>query len=627
MNWNSGETYRHQLRRVGRVLFGDRTGLALFLGTLCFTLAYWRTGILVNDNATLMNTLAALADGHVWIEPATGEYLTSPGTAVRDGFVYGRNYGQLVFALPAFWGLQALDFVANLHVALTALWHLAVLAFALQLGAILDYRTWATYVGSVFVLGSFLLNVAVVTTFSGPSLPLLALQLTTAVTAAATAVVLYRLVTPRRGTELGLLVGAGGIVATPVAFWAVVPKRHVFTTFLIVSILYVFARSRESDGGVQLPVVGTVPAYRAAAYALVGLAAWVSAQEGLYLFVALVLVDIPTAPSNDRRTLATIAVVFGVSLIPLFVTNTLVTGEALKPPRTLSGELFDTASQSTTGGESAGAGGSTGGETGGDSGSLFEPLVAALPTEVVWFTGSVLTSLDQGMNGLLNARRAYPTFIHSAGSVQFTEDVGFRGINLSVLESAPVLGAVAAATAYGIGQRVKDGFRQVNATTVLAVLLAVAIVLTKAGNLPLRVQITVRYLLPVYPLGLLILAYSNLGQQIVSRHRRVLYWSYAVGVCIGSQLLLTAVILGQFSTGEAGRLHALLGVGVGLGVALSCLAATYERRLWPVATAVVGLAAAASTVFVLLASLYYFSFTGEYILPVVDIVVDMLNAV
>ncbi len=608
--------YRH---RLGRLLFRDRLGLTLFLGVLCVTLLSWRTGIVINDNITLRETLAALADGHVWIEPATGEYLRSPGTGVRDGFVYGRNYGQLVLSLPALWGLQILDALADLHVALAALWHLLVLAFVVQLGHIRGYRRMAAYGGSGLVLVSFLANLAVATSFD-PSLSLLALQMTAAVAVAFAAVGLYRLVTLRRGRRRGLLAGVGLAAATPAMFWGLVPKRHAFSLTIVVGLLYAFARSRRGDGTVSLPVVGSVPVYRAGAYALVALLAWIHAEEGVYLFLALVLVDIPTAPSNDRRTLAFVAAVFALSLVPFFVTNLFVAGELLKPPRSVFGGFFETGA---SGGGSGGSGGGSGGGGSGGGRSLLSVLVALLPSQAVWVAGNVWGSLLTGVSGMLDTQNMYNTFVHSSVE-NVNEDVGFRGINLSVLEAAPVFGAALAGGLAGLSTHVRNRDWHLDPVVVFAAVLTIAVVLTKAGRLPLRVQVTVRYLLPVYALGVFLIADSTIGAWLSDTHRSLAVWSYAGGVAIGGQLLFLALVFGDFAVGEAARLHALLGVALGLAVAVTCLAGLADRRFRSAAVVAVGLAAAASTVFVLLAGLYYFSFTGEYILPVVDFVVDRL---
>jgi hypothetical protein len=404
-------------------------------------------------------------------------------------------------------------------------------------------------------------------------------------------------------------------------FWGLMPKRHAFSVALAVGILYAFARSRTDDGRVALPYVGAVPVYRAGAYALVGLLAWIHAEEGVYAFLALSLVDMPTAPRNDVRSLTFVGAAFAGSLVPLFLTNVLVTGDVLKPPRALIGGFFETTSGTGGGGGGGGGAGSGGGGT-----SLLALVVSLLPSQAVWVAGNVWGSIVQGANGVLDTQNMFQTLVHSnVESVR--EDVGFRGINLSLLEAAPVLGALVAGGVAATTGAVKRSVRRVDPTVVLAIALAVAVVLSKAGKLPLKVQITVRYLLPLYALGVFLLARSQIAEWVVEEHRTLALWSFTGGVGIGGQLLLLTVVLGEFAVGEAARLHALLGVGLGTAVAVLCLAGLVDKRVRPFAVVALGLAAAASTVFVLLAGLYYFSFAGEYIVPVVDFLSDRLSAV
>lgn len=623
----SGDKWRPRegLRRAGRLVFRDRVGFTLFLGALAFVLLFWRTGILINDNITLRETLKAIARGRVWIEPATGKFLQSPGTGVRDGLVYGRNYGQLVISLPALWGLRLLESVASLRVALTAIWHLVALSFVVQLGRILSYESTAAYLGSGLVVTSFLGNLALTTTLSDPSLAVLALQLTAALTAAMAAVLCYRFLAWRQSRSAGVLAGTGLILATPVAFWGLVPKRHVFSVALVVGVVFAFARSREPDATTALPFVGPLPAYRAAAYALVGVLTWINAEEGLYVFLALVTVDLPTAPSNDRHSLAAVAGVFGLSLIPFLSTNLLVTGHPLRPPRSLFGGYLGGTriiADSVDGTAIADSVNGTKGATGGLAG-IITAVIERLPSALTWVIGNVIGSLAQGLRGVVVPEEMYHTFLRS-DPTSIDEDLGFRGVNLAMLESAPVLAGVAAAGFAGTVRSLRGGTLQLDATDLFVLVLIVAYTLTKASQLPLRVTVTVRYLLPLFALGLILLLQSDIARWIKT-HRQVAYWTYAGGVSIGGQILFIIILIRQFTIGDAFRLHALIGAGMGGLVALWCLLGARSDRAKRIAVGVIGLAAAATTVFTLLASLYYFSFAGEHILPIVDRIISRLS--
>lgn len=609
--------------KLGRALFGDRIGLVLFLGSLCFVTLYWRDGVFITDNITLVEGLTALNDGHVWIEAATGDALSTPGTNVRDGFVYGRNYGQLVLSLPALWGLQVLAAIADLHVALLAAWHLLALAFVVTLGRVLDRRRLAALGGSALVLGSFLLNLGLVTAFATRSLPLLALQATSAVAAGFVAVFLYRLLARIQTRRAGIVAGAGAVVAMPIGFWATVPKRHVFSALVCVAILYAFVRSR-TDGSVTVPRLGTVPAFRAAAYALVGILTWIHAAEGLFVCLALVAADVPTAPSNDLRTLAIVGGVFGIALLPTAVTNLLVTGAVVEPPRTLGGGGLAGATQGGTTGGAEPVSGGTGGI------GVIAPLVEVIYTiplvaPLAWLYARVTGLLGAGFEQLAHAEPVYRTFVRS--SIEgISQDTRFLGVNLALLEAAPVLGTVAGTALWTFWTRQRALRQRIDAADLLAVFLTLVFVALYIERLPLNTQITVRYLLVLYPLAAYLLVRAQPVRRLVEQHLATIVWTYTAGVLIGGQLLLTSVVLGQYATAEAARLHALLGVILGGIVALLSLGSVLDRRLERPAAVGLGLAATAGTVFLLLSGLHYFSFTGEYVLPVADAISDLIDA-
>jgi hypothetical protein len=619
----------HRLRSLfGSVVFGDRLGLVLFLGTVCFAAVYWRAGLFITDNATLTRTLEAVAEGRLWIEPATGEYFDAPGAVTADGLVYGRNYGQIFLALPFLWVLEALDAVADLRVALAALWHLALYALLVQSGRLLDLRRPATVGGSVVVVLSFLLNVRLAAQFTDPSLPLLALQLSTLVAAGLSAVVMYRLVSRQHGRRPGALAGGAVVLVLPVGFWATIPKRHVLVGFYCLSVLYLFARSRDS-AGVDLPVVGVVPARRAGMYALIALLAWVHAAEGLFVFLAVVLADVPTAPSNDRRTVAVVAGAFLVASVPLLVTNHLVAGEPHRPPRALYSGLAT--QQALITGSAAGA--STGVTTGGG------PIAAALGvlgdflsdvfvfSAVAYLSSTILALATDGLTGLTHGGDLYHTFVRSGGGA-----IGgapqFRGVNLAVLESAPLL-AAAIGAAVAPGRWIVSGFegtdRGVTAADLLAAGMIVSFVLIYVNRLPLHVQVNARYLLPAYPLALYLLVRSRAVRAVVETRLRPLLWTYGFGTLVGTQLVFVYTTSRGLAVAEATQVHALLGLGCAGLLAVTLPGSAIDDRLRTPAAVALGLAGAAGTAFLLLSGLDYFSFIGQYVLPVSETVSGLLG--
>ena len=613
--------------RAGRYIFGDRVGLVLFLATVCFVTVTWRPGVFINDNFTLVRGLDALSQGRVWLDTAGPDAFVAPGTNVRGGYVYGRNYGQLLLSLPALWALEALDAVVNLRMALVAGWHLLALAFVVQTSTLTEHEQYLRYAGSGVIAASFLVNVLLVRTFTAVSLALLALQVTAALTAGLVAVFCYRLLKRRHGRTIGLFAGAGVVAATPIGLWGTIPKRHIFSVLVLVVVLYAFARSRDVEPTTTVPGIGPVPLYRAGAYATVGLFTSIHAAEALFMFFALVVVDIPTAPSNDRRSLATVGVLFALSLVPFLLINSLVTGEWLRPPRAMGARgITAPAQENLTNASSGGTGGGGGGgASGGSGGGLGDILISlgAGPAGVV--VSQVLDITVSSLVDFTNLDAVYETYLRS--SVEgIRQDSRFLGINLALLEAGPLLGAsvgaIVGSLACGFG-KLRDA---VDATDVLTVCFGLAFVLIYNSRLPLDTQVTVRYLVVLYPLGVLLLARAPTTRRLLTAHRDVLLWSYAVGVAIGTQLLFAYFVLGQYAVGEAARVHALLGFGLGGIVAISTVASALDRRVDPLAAAALGLAGAAATAFFLLAGLSHFAFVGEYVLPVVGWISDLMTS-
>ncbi len=345
------------------------------------------------------------------------------------------------------------------------------------------------------------------------------------------------------------------------------------------------------------------------------------AAEGLFVFAALVAVDLPTAPRNDRRSLAVVGAVFAVSLLPMLVTNALVTGEMLRPPRGVSGTGVVTPASTGSGG---GGGGGSGGE------GVLEVLPVGAAGVVV---ANVLSIVGDSLAAATDPERLYTVFVRSAGadisgSGDFIGPARFAGTNLSVLETAPVLAlSVVALGAWLSGLRDGVGrLRQVDPTVVLAVGMALSFVALYLFRLPLYVQFTQRYLLPVFPLGLYVLARSSSVTRLVERAGDTALWSYGIGVLVGGQLLLVAVLTRELQPGGAAQLNAGVSLVTATLVAATGVLAAWTRRFDRAVGVAIGLACAAGTVFVLLAHLEYFQATGEAILPVVQELTDLLSA-
>jgi hypothetical protein len=589
---------------VWRLLFGDRVGLALFLCGLCFFGLYWRLGIYITDGSAIANTLVNVADGRVVLtEVPYGSGLEAPGTYIGSDGPVGRNYGIVALAVPVLYVLQGLGAVLDLGVVLIGGWSLALLGAVTTVGRLVD-REWVVVGGSVAAVFAFLANVAFATPVAPTLYPILALQIVGMAAAALSGVFCYRLVARLHGRRIGVAAGAAVLVATPIAFWAALLKRHSFTVLCIAAALYALARSRTASESAE------TRRFRALAYVPVALLAWIHAAEALLLFVPLVVVDFATADANDRRTLAVIAGTFTLSLAPFFVTNLLVAGSPVEPPRMLP---------------SYGAMEGLDLSGGGGGGGLLTtvPLVGGLLRIVTRFV-SLLA--EGAVVALTEPGRWFRTFLRGGYIPAVASEDGFQAIRLTVLESAPLLaGLTAAPVAAGLwlrerGRAAVGSHLQSAAGVVDTVALATGVlfVCLFLPRLPLHAQVTVRYLHPLFLLGVYGLARLPAVRSAVTANWRTTGLAYGGTVLIGGQLVVIALAAIQPGLGEAVQFHALLALATATVLAVWAVARTLSETVSERAGAVVlGAAAGVGTIFVLLSGIEYFSYAGEFALPVV----------
>lgn len=619
----AGVTPGYAYARVRRTVFGDRLGVVLFLGTLVFVALYWRVGIFINDNYTIANTLANVAEGHLYLDH--GVYgpnsEVTPGMKIHDGRLYGRKYGLVVAALPFLWGFEGLRLVADLRIALAALWSLVVLALAVHLGHLVDRSRQATMAGAVLAVVAFAMNVLLATPLEPRWIPLMALQTSTMVWAGLLVVVVYRLVAHLYDRRTGLVAGVGVLVATPVGFWASIPKRHVLVTLLAMVAVYAFYRSRGTDSSTALR-------FRALSYASVAVGAWVSPFEALLLLVALGPIDLLTARSNAPRRLAAIGGTFALFFLPFLATNYLISGNPFLPPDLLP--AYTGQEQLLTGGGTTGGTGS--GTQGGPGHPFSGPLVPFLVGLVSSMADSVGGHLDRLWTRFLepgltivvdDPHHVYHVVVRSGYIPEVAARDGDQAISLALLEVAPVLATLVATPIVAVrGIRVPGTVRSCvespPGTTDL--LVGTYVTLVVIANLPrtlVHAQVTVRYLLPILP-GLVYLAVRLPAvRHVIDTRPRWLGFAYAASVLVGGQVLLLVLLVIDPSLGEAVQLNALLGLAAAIPLGTWGLVATAtDHRAPRIGSILLGVAAGTTTVFILLSGLVYFAYAGDFALPV-----------
>lgn len=669
------ERFTGRCRQVGTAIFGDRYGYVLWLGLLVTFGLYWRVGIFITDTYTTANALVAVSNGqlHITETPYTLTLGAQPGLHEAGGRLYGRNYGQILLAVPLVWALQALSVLITPRLLLLGLWSGTALAFVSHVSVLGQRHTNITkrttlWVGSGLVAVLFLVGALTATALPDSALPLAAFQISTMLAAATTSVVLYRLVGIWHDRSVALAAGVAIGIASSVGFWASLPKRHVLVGLLILTTMYLFARSRVAYADAEFRLgLG----FRTGAYITAGLVTWTHAFEGFFLVVTLALVDLVTARRNSLLHLAAIGLALFVGSLPMLVTNFLISGNPVKPPRLLSavgganveftpetggdagtgggsgtGGTEDTGTGGGTGGVSDGSnGGASGGDSTGADGDTGTPVITpilGLFERVMGPAAPAMTfvsdAVSRGFDVLTTPERLSQIFLRSGSAPRINyAPNSYEAIELTMVEAVPLFGAIAALPVVLVrsaNQRIRQlGIRPSQysprtQTDMLVATLATVFTLVYLSRLPLHAQLTVRYLLPTVPLIMYGVVRIPAVHETVSDAKRWLAGGYAAST-IGGLLIGLGVVAGlDLALGEAVQFHALLNLG-GAGV---CAGTVLGRTLVPdrVPSRVVALGlalpAGLTTAYLLLSGLVYFHY-GPFALDFIRVLTPHLPAV
>lgn len=632
-----GHRLRWIYKRFITIIFGNRIGLTLFLAALVFFTIYWRIGFFITDNYVTANTLVNVANGHLFINhiiygPQSG---SMPGLKIHDSHLYGQNYGLVIVALPFLWGLDALTAFTDLRITLAALWSLLLLALAVQLDALLN-REHLFIGGVITALITFILNVILATPLDLYWVPMIALQMSTMVWAALLGVLVYRLIARIYDLRTAVFAGAAVVLASPIGFWASIPKRHVLIAFLTVITFYCFYRSRTTTN--------REVSFRALSYIFVALTAWVFPLEALLLLLALAPVDLLTSQSNRPRYLLIIGTAFLVALIPFFTTNLLITGNPLLPPGLLSTYTGEDQILSADPNQMSGSmesNGSNNGRMGRQTDatatqfSLITLVLSVADTVGAHIVRLWSRFLGDGIKTIINdPEQVYHTFIRSGYIGHIAEDAGNEAINLALVEVMPLL-AVLLASPVTVARTIwtRSSIRKwlaspVGYTDIFIAVYSGLIVLAYLPRSLGQAQVTVRYFLPILP-GLVYFIVRQPQIRLATRSNgRILLFSYVIGVFIGGQLLILILLINTLSLGEAVQLHALIGLGLAFLVGTWTIISSISENMPPRIGAVcLGFAGAATTVFILLSGIVYFAYAGHFTLPVMQWLSELLSIV
>ncbi|MGB9952261.1 hypothetical protein ACOZ4F_07655 [Haloarcula marismortui] len=662
------EWFTGRCRQFGTVVFGDRYGYVLWLGLLVTFGLYWRVGIFITDTYTTANALVAVSNGqlHITETPYTLTLGAQPGLHESGGRLYGRNYGQILLAVPLVWILQALSAFITPRLLLLGLWSGTALAFVSHVSVLGQRHTntarrTVLWVGSSVVAVLFLTGALTATALPDTALPIAAFQISTMLAAATTSVVLYRLVGIWHDRSVALGAGAAIGIATSVGFWASLPKRHVMVGLLLLTSVYLFARSRlaYADAMFQRGL-----GFRAGAYATAGLVTWTHAFEGFFLVVTLAIIDLVTAKRNSLVHLAGIGLALFLGSLPMLVTNLLISGNPVKPPRLLSavgganveftpGGDTGTGGKSAAGGtEGAGADGGAGGTggtgsggstvTGGESGTpiltpvfdLFERVLGPAAPAIAFVSDAV----SDGLDVLTTPKRMSQIFLRSGSVPRINYSFNsYEAIELTMLEAVPLFGAVAALPVVLVrsaSQRMRQWsvrpsqYSPRTQTDLLVTALAAVFTLIYLSRLPVYAQLTVRYLLPTVPLVMYGVVRIPAVHETVSDAKEWLAGGYAAST-IGGLIFGLGVVAGlDLALGESVQFHALLNLGGAAVCGGTVLGRTLAPERVPSRAVALGLAlpAGLTTAYLLLSGLVYFQY-GSFAFDFIRVLTRHLPAV
>jgi hypothetical protein len=201
---------------------------------------------------------------------------------------------------------------------------------------------------------------------------------------------------------------------------------------------------------------------------------------------------------------------------------------------------------------------------------------------------------------------------------------GGETIDLTLLESAPLLAALAALPVVRLRERLPsvrptaiDWTAPRRATDLFAITFAVVFTLPHLGRLPLHSTVTVRYLVPVVPL----LVYGVFGlspvRRVVRSAPRTVTRVAVTATVLGGLVWTAAFTVFDPGVGGLMQAHAVSNLGVAVLVVGWLVARPDSDRL---GAAVLGLAAAAMCLFLLGTGFEYFADGRQYLLPVARLV-------
>jgi hypothetical protein len=251
-----------------------------------------------------------------------------------------------------------------------------------------------------------------------------------------------------------------------------------------------------------------------------------------------------------------------------------------------------------------------------------------------WAVGEGWSYVDTGLTlAQEEPERLYHTFVRS-GRIPEYVDYGMtdqEAIDLALLEVAPLLGGALGVVGAGV-HRLRAAslasartalVRPARQTDLLAVAMTLALVLANVERLPLHTQFTVRYLVPIVPLGLYGIARLDCVHRVVRADLRWITGAYLGTLLVGGLGFLAANLWLGLALGEAMQLHALVNLASAALLASWAVVASLVDLDERVGIVTLALPAALSTLFLLFTGLLYLQY-ADYALSLVETLIELI---
>lgn len=264
-------------------------------------------------------------------------------------------------------------------------------------------------------------------------------------------------------------------------------------------------------------------------------------------------------------------------------------------------------------------------------------VLGLVPAPMQRAMGIVIGIVGDGLGTLSDPERLRHTFVRSGNIEGITwTSPGYQPIELSVLESMPLLGGLLAVPVIAI-QRLRGaidrGWRStlagpsaIGQTDLLVATLAVTVTVVYLSRLPLHSQLTVRYLFPLYPLGIY-------GLARIAVVRETLGERATVGAAIAGLLVGTVGAILAFAAIDPARAEAVqatasvhLALATLLGLAVAGRSFVGEGRGTRVLGATLGGVAGVTAGYYVLAAVEYFT-DGSYALDLTAVLAEIVTIV